>query len=92
MMYGGELVYSFADAPAVIKFLFDSAPRCAGELNVDMSLVRLPNDQRFLTLDFCYSGGIAAGEKVLAPYRQIRKPIARPRGADALREAAAVRR
>ena len=76
MMYGGELVYSFADAPAVIKFLFDSAPEMPEELNVDMSLVRLPNDQRILTLDFCYSGGIAAGEKVIAPYRQIRKPIA----------------
>ena len=76
MMLGGELVYSFADAPAVIKFLFDSAPEMPEELNIDMSLVRLPNDQRILTLDFCYSGGIAAGEKAIAPYRQIRKPIA----------------
>jgi hypothetical protein len=76
MMLGGELVYSFADAPAVIKFLFDSAPEMPEELNIDMSLVRLPNDQRILTLDFCYSGAIAAGEKVIAPYRQIRKPIA----------------
>ena len=75
MMYGGELVYSFADAPAVLKFLFDSAPEMPEELNVDMSLLRLPNDQRILTLDFCYSGTIAAGEKAIAPYRQIRKPI-----------------
>jgi len=41
MMLGGELVYSFADAPAVIKFLFDSAPEMPEELNVDMSLLRL---------------------------------------------------
>jgi hypothetical protein len=76
MMLGGELTYSFADAPAVLKFLFDSAPEMPEELNVDMSVLRLPNDQRILTLDFCYSGGIEAGEKVIAPYRQIRKPIA----------------
>jgi hypothetical protein len=76
MMLGGELVYSFADAPAVLKFLFDSAPEMPEELNIDMSLVRLPNDQRFMTLDFCYSGDIAAGEKAIAPYRQIRKPVA----------------
>jgi hypothetical protein len=76
MMLGGDLVYSFADAPAVIKFLFDFAPTMPEELNVDMSLVRLPNDQRFLSLDLCYSGDLAAGEKVIAPLRQIRKPIA----------------
>jgi hypothetical protein len=76
MMLGGELTYSFADAPAVLKFLFDSAPEMPEELNVDMSVLRQPNDQRILTLDFCYSGGIEAGEKVIAPYRQIRKPIA----------------
>jgi hypothetical protein len=76
LMLGGELAYSFADAPAVLKFLFDFAPEMPEELNLDLGLIRLPDDQRFLSVDVCYSGPIAAGEKVLAPLRQIRKPMA----------------
>jgi hypothetical protein len=76
MMLGGELVYSFADAPAVLKFLFDFAPEMPEELNLDLSLVRLPNDMRMLTVDVCYSGPIASGDKVIAPLRRIRKPLA----------------
>ncbi len=56
---------------------FDSAAERPKSSTSICRLVRLPNDQRFLALNFCYSGGIAAGEKVIAPLRQIRKPIAR---------------
>jgi FAD/FMN-containing dehydrogenase len=75
MMVGGELVYSFADAPAVLKFMFESGPDVPEELNLDVSLVRLPNDQRVLSIDVCYSGPIAAADKALAGMRTIRKPV-----------------
>jgi FAD/FMN-containing dehydrogenase len=75
IMLGGELVYSFEDAPAVLKFYFDFAREMPDELNLDVALVRLPNDARFLTVDVCYCGAFADGEKALAPLRQIRKPI-----------------
>jgi len=75
IMLGGDLVYSFEDAPKVLEFFFGFAAHQPNELNVDVSVVRLPNDNRFMTLNVCYSGPIAAGEKVLAPLRQIRKPI-----------------
>jgi len=75
LMFGGDLVYSFEDAPKVLEFYFGFAASAPDELNIDVSLVRLPNDQRFLKLDVCYSGPIANGEKVVAPLRQIRKPI-----------------
>ena len=75
VMLGGDLVYSFEDAPKVLEFFFGFAAHQPDELNVDVSVVRLPNDNRFMTLNVCYSGPIAAGEKVLAPLRQIRKPI-----------------
>ena len=92
MMLGGELVYSFADAPAVLKFLFDSAPEMPEELNIDMSLVRLPNDQRIidarLLLQRCHCGR-RKGDRTVPPDPQADR---RRRGADALREAAAVRR
>ena len=47
-MLGGDLVYSLQDAPAVLKFYFDYAREAPDELNNDVSLVRLPNDQRFM--------------------------------------------
>jgi FAD/FMN-containing dehydrogenase len=75
IMVGGSLDYSWADAPAVLKFLMEFAPQAPDELNVDAALVRLPNDERFLSTEICYSGDAAQADKVLAPLRQIRKPM-----------------
>jgi len=75
IMLGGSLDYAWADAPAVLKFFFEFAPTTPDELNLDAALVRLPNDQRFMSIDICYSGDAALADKVLAPLRQIRKPV-----------------
>jgi FAD/FMN-containing dehydrogenase len=75
VMLGGDLVYSFEDAPAVLQHVFDYAPHAPDELNLDLSLVRLPNDQRFLSIDVCWCGSWDQGEKALASLRQIRKPV-----------------
>jgi len=75
LMVGGEINYSFADAPDMLKFFFDFAMQAPDELNLDAALVRLPNDQRFLTIDVCYSGPRANVDKVLAPLRTFRKPV-----------------
>ncbi len=75
VMVGGELAYSWEDAPAVLKFFFESAPDMPDELNIDAALVRLPNDMRMMTLDVCYCGPRDHADKVLAPLRQIRKPV-----------------
>jgi hypothetical protein len=74
VMLGGDLVYSFEDAPAVLQHVFDYAPHAPDELNLDLSLVRLPNDMRFLSIDVCWCGAWDAGEKALASLRSIRKP------------------
>jgi FAD/FMN-containing dehydrogenase len=75
VMLGGDLMFSWEDAPAVLKFFFDFAREAPDELNADVAAVRLPNNQRFVSFEICYSGDRAQGEKVLAPLRQIRKPI-----------------
>ena len=75
LMVGGELNYSFADAPEMLKFFFEFAQHAPDELNLDAALVRLPNDQRFLSIDVCYSGPRGNVDKVLAPLRTFRKPI-----------------
>jgi FAD/FMN-containing dehydrogenase len=76
LMVGGELAYSFADAPAVLKFIFENAAHVPEELNMDLGLLRLPNDQRVLSIDICYSGTLDDANKALAGMRSIRKPIA----------------
>jgi hypothetical protein len=76
LMVGGDLVYSFADAPAVLKFMFESAAHVPDELNLDVSLLRLPNDQRMLSINVCYNGDSAGADKALAGMRSIRTPIA----------------
>ena len=75
VMLGGELVYSFADAPDVLKFFFDFAADAPDELNLDLSIVRLPNDMRFVSIEICYCGDVAKGAAAIAPLRQFRKSM-----------------
>jgi FAD/FMN-containing dehydrogenase len=75
VMIGGELAYSWADTPAMLKFLFDYSEQAPDEMYVDFGLVRLPNDVRFLSADVCYSGPRDRADKLLAPLREFRKPI-----------------
>jgi hypothetical protein len=75
IMIGGALTYSFADAPKVLEFFLGYAMEAPDELNLDASIVRLPNDMRFMSIDVCYSGPAANADKVLAPLRQIAKPV-----------------
>ena len=75
IMLGGDLTYSFADAPAVLKFFLEFAAQAPDELDVVAALVRLPNDMRVLTIGICYCGDHATGEKLIAPLRQFRRPI-----------------
>ena len=93
VMLGGELVV----------FVRRTRPRCSSsssstraqapdELNLDVSLVRLPNDQRFAV----HRRLLLRPARPTATRRsrrcvQIRKPIARQRGADAVRQAAGSR-
>ena len=74
VMTGGILEYSWQDAPAMLKFLFDFCGQAPDELNADFAVVRRPNDTRFLSLEVCYSGPREQAAKVLAPLREFRKP------------------
>ena len=92
IMLGGELAYSFEDAPAVLEFFFGYAAQAPDELNLDVSVVRLPNDQRFMShrrLLLRARRRRRKGARAAAPDSQ-----ADPghRRADAVRAAAGVRR
>jgi FAD/FMN-containing dehydrogenase len=76
VMLGGDLVFAWPDARAVLGHFFDFARQAPDELNVDAAVVRTPDDTRFVHIEVCYSGRVADGEKVIAPLRAFRKPIA----------------
>jgi FAD/FMN-containing dehydrogenase len=76
VMLGGVIAYAWEDAPKVLQYYFEHSAGMPDELNVDAAAVRLPNDQRMVTLDVCYCGPHATGEKLLEPLRKIAKPIA----------------
>lgn len=75
VMLGGSLVYSFEDAPAVLQHILDHAPKAPDELNLDVALVRLPDDTRFMSIDVCWCGAHEAGQKAIASLRRVRKPM-----------------
>lgn len=75
IVIGGKMAWSWADAPDVLRFFFEIAPTFPDEFNIDLVLVRLPNGQKMLSMDCCYSGPHDQADKVYAPLRQFRKPI-----------------
>jgi FAD/FMN-containing dehydrogenase len=74
VMLGGDLLYSWEDAPAMLEFFMDFAPQAPDELNLDAAVFALPNGQKAMSIEVCYSGKPEDGERVLAPLRTFRKP------------------
>jgi FAD/FMN-containing dehydrogenase len=75
MLLGGVLIYPVAQAKEVLGFFdgfFEEAP---DELYVDTTLVTTPEGNKVLVLDSTYCGSIEAGERVLKPLREFRKPL-----------------
>jgi FAD/FMN-containing dehydrogenase len=75
IMVGGNIQYSWQDAPAMLPFLFDFTEAAPDDLYIEFAALRLPNDQRMLSLDVCYSGPRGQAAKILAPLREKARPI-----------------
>ena len=76
VLLGGVLIYPVTQAKEVLGFFdgfFEQAP---DELYVDTTLITTPDGNKVLVLDTTYCGSIEAGERVLKPLREFRKPIA----------------
>jgi len=74
-MFGGQLVFPYADARPILEFFSGFALQAPDELNVDARLVTLPDGTRILGFDVCYNGAVADGERLIRPLRQFRKPL-----------------
>ncbi len=74
-VYGGHLVFPFAQARDVLRGYADAYAGAPDELWIEPVLVRTPAGDNLAVLDVCYSGSQASAESVLAPYRRLGKPI-----------------
>ena len=82
---GGMLLYPLAQAPAVLRFYRDYVAQAPDELFTIVSLRTAPNiagvpaslnSAPVLSLMLCYSGDVAAGERLLKPLRSFGPPAA----------------
>ena len=89
---GGPIIFPFSQAREVLEFFVGFAATAPDELNLDCAIVAPPGAKPMVVLEVCYSGDLAKGEKVIAPMRSFRKPLADQVKADALRQAAVVGR
>ena len=74
-MFGGTLVYPFAQARELLRGLADFVATAPDEVFVFAFLAPAPDHQRVVMLDVCHCGPADAGERVLAPLRKIGKPL-----------------
>jgi len=74
-MYGGQMMFSPQDTPAVLKHFAGFAADAPDELYIDGALVIVPKVGRVMVFDVCYSGPLKNAEKALDPIRRFRKPL-----------------
>lgn len=72
---GGHVYYPFARTRDVLRAFADAHAQAPDELWVEPVLVSAPTGEKLMYLDICYSGPASDAERVVAPYRQIVKPL-----------------
>ena len=75
-MFGGNLIYPFAQAREVLRGFADVIATAPDELFVFAFLPPDPDHQRVVMFNVCYCGPVEAAERVLAPLRKLGKPAA----------------
>lgn len=74
-VYGGHLIYPFAQARDVLRGFADAWDQAPDELWIEPVLAVTPTGDKVAILDVCYSGSSENAERVLAPFRRLGKPL-----------------
>jgi FAD binding domain/Berberine and berberine like len=72
----GPVIYPFEQAKDLYKFYADFTATAPDELHLVLAMVSPTGGKPLLSVDACYAGDIAKGERVLEPLRRFGKPIA----------------
>jgi FAD/FMN-containing dehydrogenase len=73
--FGGHVVFPFTQARDVLRGFWDAYALAPDELWIEPVLAARADGERIILLDVCYTGPVVDGERVLAPYRKLGKPI-----------------
>jgi FAD/FMN-containing dehydrogenase len=74
-VYGGHLVFPFAQARDVLRGFAELYENAPDELWTEIVLTVTPERERVVVLDVCYSGSMQSAEATLAPYRRLGKVL-----------------
>jgi len=73
---GGPIIYPAAQARAVCEFYAEYTQKIPDELHLVIAMVSPTGGPPLVSVEVCWSGDLAQGEKVIAPLRAFGKPIA----------------
>ncbi|HVN44264.1 MAG TPA: FAD-binding oxidoreductase [Steroidobacteraceae bacterium] len=76
MLFGGEISYPFTDARRLLRSFADYIASAPDELSVMADVNLDAKEPPTVSLDVCYCGPPADGERVVAPLRRFGKPLA----------------
>lgn len=76
IVLGGMVIHPLARAREVLRFYREFAATQPDELTTYAALLTSPDGAPVVALVCCYAGGIAAGERVVAPLRRFGSPVA----------------
>lgn len=75
MVYTGSAMYSWPQVKDVLSHWAESGESMSDALSVEPSLFVDPEGQRMVSVEFCYSGDHAAGEKEVEKFITAVKPV-----------------
>jgi FAD/FMN-containing dehydrogenase len=76
MVLGGPVIYPWEQAGAVLGFYADFTQRIPDELHLVVAIVSPRGGKPMVSVEACWAGDLAEGERVLAPLRAFGKPLA----------------
>jgi FAD/FMN-containing dehydrogenase len=72
---GGHLVFPFEQARSALRGFAELYDRAPDGLWIEPILTTTPGGARALVLDICLTDGLESADTILAPYRQLGKPL-----------------
>jgi len=80
-VFGGNIVWPMTQAKEVLDFYAEWSKGLSDEMYTGLGMAMADDGHGTLSIDVCYAGDMAAGEKELAPLHQIGQPMVHDVGA-----------
>ena len=75
VVLGGDILWPLERAREVLEFYAEYSQGLSDEMYTAPEMLPMPDGSGLIGVDVCYAGDIAAGERELAPLRQLGTPV-----------------